>query len=276
MILPAEGLLGQIGVFELLLVLAYVLAFLVKLPMFCFHLWLPKAHVEAPVAGSMILAGVLLKLGRYGLWRVFISIFSSFYATLGEVLVVLGLVGGLLRAFVCLVQVDMKALVAYSSVVHIGLLLAGMRTLFVTGYLGAFCIIIGHGVVSSGLFYLVGCRFDRRGRRSLLVGKGLMMVFPALTIFWFVLRIFNFRAPPSVNLLGEILLTVGLLKWRTITFIFLILMNFIRMAYGFYLYSFSQHGKSARGLVRSCNIFVREYIVGLIHRLVVGALVLCF
>lgn len=124
----------------------------------------------------------------------------------------MGLVGGLLMAFVCLVQVDMKALVAYSSVVHIGLLLAGMRTVFRAGFLGALCIMVGHGVVSSGLFYLVGCRFDRRGRRRLLVGKGMMIIYPAITIFWFVLRIFNFRAPPSVNLLGEILLTVRLLK----------------------------------------------------------------
>lgn len=153
-----------------------------------------------------------MKLGRYGLWRILSSVFSFFCVTLRELLAVVGLVGGLIMAFVCLVQVDMKALVAYSSVVHIGLLLAGMSTIFARGYLGALRIIVGHGVVSSGLFYLVGCRFDRRGRRRLLVGKGLMMLFPALTIFWFVLRIFNFRAPPSVNLLGEILLTVSLLK----------------------------------------------------------------
>jgi NADH-ubiquinone oxidoreductase chain 4 len=255
---------------------AYVLAFLVKLPMFCFHLWLPKAHVEAPVAGSMILAGVLLKLGSYGLWRVLSSIFLFFSLTLSEFLAVIGLVGGLLMAFVCLVQVDMKALVACSSVVHMGLLLAGMRTVYVAGYLGALCMMVGHGVVSSGLFYLVGCSFDRRGSRSLLVGKGLMMLFPALTIFWFILRIFNFRAPPSVNLLGEIFLTARLLKWGAMTFIFLILINFMGIAYGFYLYSFRQHGKSARGLVSSCNVFTREYVVRMVHRLVVGAIVLCF
>jgi hypothetical protein len=122
----------------------------------------------------------------------------------------------------------------------------------------------------------VGCRFDRSGRRSLLTSKGLIIIFPAITIFWFVLRIFNFRAPPSVNLLGEILLTVSLIKWDTITFIFLILINFIRMAYGFYLYSFRQHGKVANRLLSSCNIFIREYIVGLLHRLVAAFMVLCF
>lgn len=179
-------------------------------------------------------------------------------------------------AFVCLVQVDIKALVAYSSVVHMGLLLAGMRTVFFSGYVGALCIMVGHGVVSSGLFYLVGCSFDRRGRRSLLVGKGLIMIFPAITIFWFILRIFNFRAPPSVNLLGEILLTVSLLKWRRVTFFSLILINFMRMAYGFYLYSFRQHGKVTNRLLRSCNIYTREYFVVMAHRVVVGLMVLCF
>jgi NADH:ubiquinone oxidoreductase subunit 4 (subunit M) len=102
---------------------------------------------------------------------------------LADFLAIFGLVGGLLIAFVCLVQVDIKALVAYSSVVHIGLLLAGIRTVFLSGYVGALCMIVGHGVVSSGLFYLVGCRFDRSGRRRLLVGKGLIIIFPAITLF---------------------------------------------------------------------------------------------
>jgi NADH:ubiquinone oxidoreductase subunit 4 (subunit M) len=207
---------------------------------------------------------------------VLISVFSTFFFSLREILAIFGLVGGLLMAFVCLVQVDMKALVAYSSVVHIGLLLAGMRTVLSSGYIGALCMMVGHGVVSSGLFYLVGCRFDRSGRRRLLVGKGLIIIFPSITIFWFVLRIFNFSAPPSVNLLGEILLTVRLLKWGTSTFIFLIMINFIRIAYGFYLYSFRQHGKVANGLLSSCNIFLREYIVSLLHRLVAAFMVLCF
>nr|BAT57241.1 NADH dehydrogenase subunit 4 [Fabaeformiscandona kushiroensis] len=264
------------GIYTYLIVGAYITAFLVKLPMFCFHLWLPKAHVEAPVAGSMILAGVLLKLGSYGLWRILTSIFSSFYYSFSEILAIFGLVGGLLMAFVCLVQVDMKALVAYSSVVHMGLLLAGMSTILVSGFVGALCLMVGHGIISSGLFYLVGCSFDRSGSRSLLVGKGLMMIFLAMTIFWFILSIFNFSAPPSVNLLGEIFLTVSLLKWSTGTFIFLIMMNFMSMAYGFYLYSFSQHGKVTNSLLSSCNIFFREYVVGLLHSLVVILMVLCF
>jgi NADH-ubiquinone oxidoreductase chain 4 len=182
-ILLIKSILFRGGVYEYLVVGAYITAFLVKLPIFCFHLWLPKAHVEAPVAGSMILAGVLLKLGRYGLWRILVSIFYSFYFSLREILAIFGFIGGLLMAFVCLVQVDIKALVAYSSVVHIGLLLAGIRTVLSSGFIGALCIIVGHGVVSSGLFYLVGCSFDRRGRRRLLIGKGLIIIFPAITIF---------------------------------------------------------------------------------------------
>jgi len=189
----------------------YIFAFLVKLPLFCVHLWLPKAHVEAPVAGSIILAGLLLKLGRYGIWRILSYIVSKVY-NLSPFFMVLGLVGGLIVRFVCTMQVDMKALVAYSSVVHIGILVCGLVCLIDFGFEGSACIIIGHGVVSSGLFYLVGCLYERTRRRSLFINKGITVVIPSLTRLWFILCIFNIRAPPSVNLLREILLTSRILK----------------------------------------------------------------
>lgn len=193
-----------------------------------------------------------------------------------ELVVIFGLVGGGLVSFVCFVQVDMKSLVAYSSVVHMGLLLGGIRTRFNRGITGALAIMVGHGVISSGLFYMVGCMFDRRGRRRILVGKGYIIIYPGLAVFWFILRIFNIRAPPSVNLLGEILLSVSLLKWDWITFILLILINFIRMGYGFYLYAFRQHGKVRRVILSSGRVILRELLVGLVHVATVMLIVLRF
>jgi NADH-ubiquinone oxidoreductase chain 4 len=169
------------NILRLLIIIFIILAFLVKLPIFFFHLWLPKAHVEAPVAGSMILAGILLKLGSYGLWRVLRRILSVF-KIYSYWLMVIGLIGGLLVRFVCFIQVDIKSLVAYSSVVHIGILLRGMRSLRFIGYEGALALILGHGVVSSGLFYLVGVNYDRIHSRRLIINKGMIILFPSITI----------------------------------------------------------------------------------------------
>jgi NADH-ubiquinone oxidoreductase chain 4 len=207
------------------------------------------------------LAALLLKLGGYGIWRVF-RLVKSFIRLSLPTVIIIGLLGGVLVRFICFVQVDMKSLVAYSSVVHIGILLSGLGVGLLIGFDGSLMIMVGHGLVSSGLFFLVGCVYDRSGSRSLLINKGIVVVFPSLTIIWFLLSIFNIRAPPSLNLLREIFLTARVLSWGWKTFFYLIIINFMGMVFTFYLYAQSQQGKSFDGIIRSSSIFTREYRVG--------------
>lgn len=169
---------------ELGLIIIYfliILAFLVKMPIFIFHLWLPKAHVEGPVSRSIILAGVILKLGGYGLIRL-IKLILIVSLKINLIWIILSLVGGRLISLICLHQIDMKLLIAYSSVVHIALVIGGIFTLTYYGFIGRLILIIGHGLCSSGLFVLINLIYERLGRRSLIINKGLINLLPNLSL----------------------------------------------------------------------------------------------
>ena len=256
-----------------LLYLFLVFAFLVKMPIFLVHLWLPKAHVEAPVSGSIILAGVLLKLGGYGLIRVF-SIIINVSLKLNIFWIVLSLVGGFLVRLVCLRQIDLKSLVAYSSVAHISLVIGGLIVLLRWGWGFSYSLIIAHGLCSSGLFYLVNLTYERLGSRSLLINKGILSFIPSVAIWWFLLCSRNIAAPPSLNLMGEIGLINRVLGWSQISMFLLMLVSFFRAAYTLYLYSFSQHGKFNNGNYSFSFAQNREYLVLILHWLPVNLLFL--
>nr|YP_010722714.1 NADH dehydrogenase subunit 4 [Luehdorfia puziloi]WDW20232.1 NADH dehydrogenase subunit 4 [Luehdorfia puziloi] len=256
-----------------LLYLSMILAFLVKMPMYFVHLWLPKAHVEAPVSGSMILAGIMLKLGGYGMLRLMIF-FQNLSLKMNFIWVTISLIGGFYISLKCYCQVDMKSLIAYSSVAHMSLVICGIMTLNYWGYLGSYIMMIGHGLCSSGMFCLANINYERLHSRSLFINKGLINFMPSMSLWWFLMMSSNMAAPPSLNLMGEISLINSLVSWSWLSMFMLILISFFSAGYSLYLYSYTQHGKYNLGIFSFYMGVSREYLMLMLHWLPLNLLVL--
>nr|YP_010586285.1 NADH dehydrogenase subunit 4 [Hydroptila angulata]UZZ44047.1 NADH dehydrogenase subunit 4 [Hydroptila angulata] len=248
----------------LFIYLVMIFSFLVKMPMFFFHLWLPKAHVESPVSGSMILAGVMLKLGGYGMIRVLVLVqaYCLFYS---YIWVMISLLGALFTSFYCFMQTDMKMLVAYSSVVHMSFVIVGLMSLTCWGFMGAVIMMLAHGLCSSGLFALVNISYERFHSRSMIVNKGLISFMPTFSMMWFLLLSSNMSAPVSLNLIGEISLIFSMIFWSINLVLVLMLVMFFSAFYSLYLYLYSQHGKFNYSLYSFSSGQVREFLMLLLH-----------
>jgi NADH-quinone oxidoreductase subunit M len=199
-----------------LLFLAFALAFAIKVPMFPFHTWLPDAHVQAPTIGSVFLAAVLLKMGTYGLMRFAIPFFPAAAHAFAPVFTALAVVGIIYGALVAMVQTDVKKLVAYSSVSHMGFVVLGLFTFNAQGTAGALFQMINHGIATGGLFLVVGFLYERRHTRELSAFGGLAKVTPLMAIAFMVVMLSSVALPGTNGFVGEFLILMGTYQAQTL------------------------------------------------------------
>ncbi|AMY11683.1 NADH-quinone oxidoreductase subunit M [Luteitalea pratensis] len=194
--------------------LAFALAFAIKVPLFPFHTWLPDAHVQAPTAGSVILAGVLLKMGTYGLIRFAFPLFPDAALQVAPYLGTLAVIGIVYGALVAMVQPDMKKLVAYSSVSHMGFIVLGICAANVQGMQGAIYQMLNHGISTGALFMIVGMLSDRRHTRQIAEYGGLKHVMPKLVAAFLIITLSSIAMPGLNGFIGEFLTLMGAYRWR--------------------------------------------------------------
>ncbi len=221
---------------QLWLWLAFFASFAVKMPMWPVHTWLPDAHVQAPTAGSVILAGVLLKLGGYGFIRFSLPMFPDASADLAWLVFALSMVAVIYTSLVALVQQDMKKLIAYSSVAHMAIVTVGLFAFNVQGLEGAMMVMLGHGLVSGALFLCVGVIYDRLHTREIARYGGLSINMPKYALFFLLFTMASVGLPGTSNFVGEFLALAGI--YEVSTFVTLVCTTGIILgaAYMLYLY----------------------------------------
>jgi NADH-quinone oxidoreductase subunit M len=205
-----DGTRGFSGRMEFWLFLAFAFAFCIKVPLFPFHTWLPDAHTEAPTAGSVILAGVLLKLGTYGLLRFNLTLFPTASREFADVIIILAVISIIYGALVAMVQPDVKRLVAYSSVSHMGFVILGLFSFTEQGMQGALYQMLNHGISTGALFLIVGMIYERRHTRMISDFGGLSAPMPWFSTFFVIASLSSIGLPLLNGFVGEILILVGM------------------------------------------------------------------
>nr|WNH20499.1 NADH dehydrogenase subunit 4 [Gobionellus oceanicus] len=243
-----------------------LLAFLVKMPLYGMHLWLPKAHVEAPIAGSMVLAAVLLKLGGYGMMRMMIML-EPLTKELSYPFIILALWGVVMTGSICLRQTDLKSLIAYSSVGHMGLVAGGILIQTPWGFTGALILMIAHGLTSSALFCLANTNYERTHTRTMVLARGMQMILPLMATWWFIASLANLALPPLPNLMGELMIIVSLFNWSWFTLALTGAGTLITAGYSLYMFLMTQRGPIPQHITALVPSHTREHLLLALHLL---------
>nr|WNH21812.1 NADH dehydrogenase subunit 4 [Bryx dunckeri] len=250
-----------------------LLAFLVKMPLYGVHLWLPKAHVEAPIAGSMVLAAVLLKLGGYGMIRLMTNL-EPLTKEMSYPFIVLALWGVIMTGSICLRQTDLKSLIAYSSVSHMGLVATGILIQTPWGTTGALVLMIAHGLTSSALFCLANTNYERTHSRTMLLARGLQVIMPLMATWWFIASLANLALPPLPNLMGELIIISSTFNWSPWTILITGVGTLITAGYSLYLFLMTQRGPLTNHLIFMDPSHSREHLLMALHLLPLLMLIL--
>lgn len=236
---------------QLILWLGFFIAFAIKVPMIPFHIWLPEAHVEAPTTGSILLAGILLKLGTYGFLRFLLPLFPYGMKFFSPLVIVICIISVIYGSLVTIRQIDLKKIIAYSSVVHMNFAIIGLFANNLEGLQGSLFLMISHGIISSSLFFCIGVLYDRYHSRILYYYGGLVQVMPIFAVIFMIFSLSNMGFPGTSGFIGEILILIGVFLWNIKISLLLFTSVVFAAVYSIWLYN-----RLIFGEIKNYNIMI--------------------
>lgn len=259
LVVTTNFLSNNVG-FNIIIWICLLIPFLIKIPIMPLHIWLVEAHVEAPTVGSVILASLLLKIGTYGIIRFILTLFTTISLSFQLILFTVCIISVVLSSLFALIQIDIKKLIAYSSIAHMNICLIGLFSFNQVGLLGSLILMISHGFISAGLFLLVGFLYDKYKSRNLFYYTGLTTVMPLFTILFGFFIFSNMSFPGTSSFFGEILILMSIYKINIYMFILILFSIFLNGLYPLLLFSKLSFGTLSNYIKSYDDINRREFV----------------
>jgi proton-translocating NADH-quinone oxidoreductase chain M len=257
---------------QIILWLSFFISFMIKIPMIPFHIWLPEAHVEAPTAGSVLLAGILLKLGTYGLIRFSYTLFPIGNKYFTPLVLVISIISIIYSSCTTLRQIDLKKIIAYTSIAHMNLVTVGIFSNTINGLEGAIYLMLSHGIVSTGLFLSIGIIYDRYNTRLIKYYGGLITFMPLYGFVFLVLSLANMGIPGTSSFIGEFLILLGIFSSNTLCAFLSCTSIILSASYSMWLFNRLMFGEPSRYIFKYSDMNERESF----YMILIAILVLFF